>query len=147
MKMHTKIRYSIGFSLIELVIVVAIVAILASVAYPSYVEQIRKSKRSEAMQAALECAGIQERRYTINNDYDDTACDSLGGPLTDYQISVSHPGCQSSNDNDFCFVITVTAIIAEGQFNDTSCRTFTLDDKGNRQSFDAGGGTSSCWRQ
>ena len=40
-----RLKKTLGFTLIELMIVVAVIAILASIAYPSYRDSVRKSKR------------------------------------------------------------------------------------------------------
>lgn len=60
---------SVGFTLIELMVVVAVVAILAAIAYPSYQEQVRKSRRGQAKADLVEYAQLAERFHTVNNTY------------------------------------------------------------------------------
>ncbi|MDV7393712.1 type IV pilin protein, partial [Arthrospira platensis SPKY1] len=60
---------SVGFTLIEVMIVVAIIAILAAIAYPSYQEQVRKSRRADAKVSLLDAVQRQERFFTVNNQY------------------------------------------------------------------------------
>ena len=60
---------SVGFSLIELMIVVAIIGILAAVAYPSYAEHVRKSRRAQAKADLVEYSQLLERSHTTNNTY------------------------------------------------------------------------------
>ncbi len=64
-----KIRFTKGFTLIELMIVVAIVGILAAIAYPSYQEQVRSSRRAECGGALMGLANAMERHFTTNNSY------------------------------------------------------------------------------
>ncbi|MEE9423150.1 MAG: type IV pilin protein [Gammaproteobacteria bacterium] len=64
-----KIRFTKGFTLIELMITVAIVGILAGIAYPSYQEQVRSSRRAECGGALMGLANAMERHFTTNNSY------------------------------------------------------------------------------
>ncbi len=145
-KLSDETRNHRGFTLIELMITVAVVGILAGIAYPSYLDQVRKSTRTEATTAALECAGIQERRYTLRNDYDNAACDNLSDSLENYEIAVTHPSCQV-NGNDTCFSIAVTPKTGSGQNDDSKCASFVLTDRGVRTSTNSGGTASQdCWQ-
>ncbi len=66
-----KLKKTLGFTLIELMIVVAIVAILAAIAYPSYRDSIRKSRRVDAKSALTDIAQKQEAFYARNGSYTD----------------------------------------------------------------------------
>lgn len=62
-------RTTVGFTLIELMIVVAVVGILAAVAYPSYSDSVRKGRRGQAKADLMELAQLAERHRTVNNTY------------------------------------------------------------------------------
>ena len=62
-------RYSSGFTLIEVLTVVVIVGIFAAVAYPSYLSSVRKTKRVEGKAALMQIMQQQERYYSQNNTY------------------------------------------------------------------------------
>ena len=141
-----------GFTLIELMITAAIVAILAAIAIPSYTEQVYKAKRSTASQVVLECASILERRYTLNQNYDSDACDSLVND--DYTIAVSVTGltrngrnCTANSKNN-CFLISATPTNPGGAAGDDKCQQFTLEETGARNSKNGTGvvSTDTCWR-
>ena len=66
-------KNSMGFTLIELMIVVAIVAFLASIALPSYRNFVVRANRAEAVADLSELASWLERQYTIFGSYDNAS--------------------------------------------------------------------------
>lgn len=64
---------TLGFTLIELMIVVAIVGILAAIAYPSYTEYVRRAARADAQGALTSLAAVMERWFSDNNTYGEVA--------------------------------------------------------------------------
>ncbi len=70
-----KLKKTLGFSLIELMIVVAIIAILAAISYPSYRDSVRKSRRVDAKSVLTDIAQMQETFYARNGRYTDDMTD------------------------------------------------------------------------
>jgi len=64
-----KLPCTMGFTLIELMIVVGLIAIVATLAYPSYVDSIRKGRRGDAQQGLMEAAQKLENFYARNATY------------------------------------------------------------------------------
>jgi type IV pilus assembly protein PilE len=62
-------KTSVGFSLVELMIVIAIIGIIAGIAYPSYNNHLLKGRRAEAQVALLDLLQQQERYMTQRNTY------------------------------------------------------------------------------
>lgn len=121
-----------GFTLIEVMIVVAIIGILAAIAYPSYDEYIKRGNRTEGQAFLQDVAARQERYFSQNNEYADTAAKlnvSTGSETGKYTLSIA------TSDG---YTLTATQ-----QFNDTKCGNLTLNALGVKG---AGGSVDECWR-
>jgi type IV pilus assembly protein PilE len=62
-------RSSLGFSIVELMIVVAIVAILAAVAIPAYHNHIMRSRQADAYHNLLDIKAAQEMFFSMEDAY------------------------------------------------------------------------------
>ncbi|MFQ6371294.1 type IV pilin protein [Shewanella sp. YIC-542] len=129
-------KKTVGFTLIEVMIVVVIIGILASIAYPSYIDYVTRSNRAEAHAALLKVANLQEQYYLDNRTYaeDMKKLGLTADPyLTDNKLySVDSVGTGS-------FTITATPQGAQAT-RDSQCKTITLTDTG------AKGPSAECWK-
>jgi len=139
-----------GFTLIELMIAVMIMAFLSAVAYPAYTDQVRKSKRAALVTDIMQCAGILERRFTIRNTYESTACDNAV-QNEDYVISITLPttnGCVTNTRNN-CFNINAVAVAGSYMAKDATCAAFNYNHLGEKTSNKNGStdnNAKTCWR-
>ncbi|MFO7859402.1 MAG: type IV pilin protein [Ectothiorhodospiraceae bacterium] len=132
-------RGSVGFTLIEVMIVVAIVAILAAFAYPAYQNQVQDSRRSDGQSALTQAAQRLERCYTADQDYTDgggNACTTLGTSDEGYYNITA----DSISRDSFTLHAEPTN---GGPQEDDRCGTLTLDNQGNKGSTVTG--ANDCW--
>ena len=133
---------SLGFTLLEVMIVCAIVAILAAIAYPSYQSSVQKSRRAEAKAALLGVASQMERRSTEKSTY---AGATLGAGAT--AVFADHS--ENSYYNLSLANLTATTYTARaaptGAQTGDPCGTFTYNEQGIKS---VTGGTwtmAQCW--
>lgn len=136
---HVLRRASLGFTLIELMIVVAVIGILSAIAYPSYLEYVRRGHRAEARTGLLEAAQWLERAATAQGTYPLTAQFPTGltqVPGRRYVISLNSDGA----------TYTLTATPQRGQMNDR-CGEYTLTNTGLRGANNTTSGpvVTECW--
>ena len=142
-----------GFSLIELLIVMVVLGIIVGVGVPGYREYMRRANRADATTALLRIAAAQERFYIQNGTYASNAQLGPAPPLglgignterNFYNLAVV-PGPGGLATGYFAFAVINGA---EAQADDTRCAGFTINERGQRQAVDDGGGdqTDYCWR-
>ena len=79
-------KYSLAFTLIELMIVVAIIAVLAAIAYPSYTQYKIRTNRADVQSEMMNIAQRLQSYYVINHNYTSATLDN-GTTSKDYPIS------------------------------------------------------------
>ena len=142
----TSMRFSgcAGFSLIELMIVVLIVGIIAAIAYPSYERSVLKSHRSDAENLLSMDSQILERCYTQYFNYQyapNGTCAPALVSFTQYSYYSLSPAPVITTN---AYNLTVTA--TGNQLNDTDCKTFSIDQTGNKTATNSSGtGNPACW--
>ena len=141
-----------GVTLMELLTVIIVVTILASVAIPSYRRYLQRSQRSDATTALLRLAATQEKHLIQYGTYVTATANipnahSAGGlgllaqsDLGFYDIAVAA--------RPTGYLATATAINGRGQWDDLTCRTFTIDEAGQRRAASSTGTdtTAQCFR-
>ena len=108
-----------GFTLIDTILAVAIAAVLSSIALPSFEAPLRKARRTDALVAAAEIQGAQERLRSRGTRYG-----SLG------EIGVA----PTSRSGHYALQVTAfdadsyaaLAIATGAQARDTECRYMSV---------------------
>lgn len=128
-----------GFTLVELMVVITVVSLLAMIALPGYQNSVRKSRRTDARIALTELAQTLERCQTQFGRYDDSAC-AVASPQdsADHRYSVTVVRDATS--------YTLSATAQGVQADDLVCRSFSLNQLGERSAVDSSGvATGTCW--
>jgi type IV pilus assembly protein PilE len=145
---HARMR---GITLVELLTVIVVLSVLMSIAVPTYRRYLIRAQRSEAKIALLQLQTAQEKYYSQYNRYtDDVTTKStatnpgLGLPgVTEtgkYTIRVTDLGVGGQ-----AYTATATPRAGGGQTDDKDCRTFTINERGERGNTGAGS-EQLCWK-
>ena len=136
---------SLGFTLIELMIVVAIIGILASIAYPSYTDSVTRSNRSEAQRELVRLANLQEQYFVDHREYTNNISDLGVGVAatfsTDsglYKITATVEGTT--------FELEALALGVQAA-NDAGCLKLFITDTGKKSAGTATTAATDCWEQ
>jgi len=132
-----------GFTLIELMVVIVIIGILVKVAVPAYNSSVLASHRTDAKTALLDLATREEKFYSIQNQYSQTASDLYGSGATGFPNPQSGStayytlGVATSSSNA-AYTATATLITAGDP-----CGNFTITNTG--LTGNTGTQTTGCW--
>lgn len=150
--MTKSLRRVQGITLVELLIVVAVMAVLGSIAYPLYTSQAQSARRAEAKAELQVIALAQERYYTLNGRYTNVSPLSLLMNGSSLSVSTEHgyytlSVTTGASGDTQTYTATATATSGAAQFNDTDCRSFSINQAGTTTALDAGGSdaTDACW--
>ena len=138
-KQNRDLKYQLGFTLIELMIVVAIIGILAAIAYPSYQQYVLRANRAEAQAVLTETAQFMERYFTTNGTYVGGAVASVSAvsPKGASGTAIKYNITPATVTTATTFTLTATPV--NSQTADT-CGTLTLSNTGVQTPPTAG-----CW--
>jgi type IV pilus assembly protein PilE len=135
-------RRTMGFTLVELMIVILIISILAGIAVPAYRGYVVRGHRAAAKACLSEYSQFMERWYTTNMTYVGAApalgCATESGLDQRYTLSAAVVAPTQRT-----YTVTATPIGTQAT-SDTKCGTLTVNERGLRT--ESGTGTlADCW--
>jgi type IV pilus assembly protein PilE len=136
---------------------VIIIGILLKIAVPAYTASIQRSYRTDAKTALLDLATREEKFYSINNQYTNSASslnygatatfplNVQSGSTAYYQLNVATPTAGTAT-TVAAFSATAVPIAGTTQATD-ACGTFTINSAGVTGNETSGGTaiTITCW--
>ena len=130
-------RFSLGYTLIEVMITLVIIAILVAIAYPSYGAFVRKSRRNDAVTSLARIQMAQEKYRSNNANYG--TLEQLGGPNTStdgyYVLAIE-------NNTAAGYSATAIPIAGKTQVADSPCPVISLTVNAGNAVY---GPSASCW--
>lgn len=147
----TVIPVSLGFSLIELMVVLVIVAIIAAIALPSYQSRVQESRRTAAKTALMDLASREESYYSLNNtyasqlsalNYGNVSSNTVAVPSSSQNYYTLAISSVNNSGTPPTFVLTATPTPGSVQAGD-SCQTYQLGSSGTQSNI--GNTASGCW--
>jgi type IV pilus assembly protein PilE len=133
-------KHSIGYTLIELMIVVAIVGILSTVAFGFYRDNVIASNRAEGRSVLSEVAASLEKCKSLYGAYNSANCnvaDDVSSDTNYYEIDTT------ASITATTFTLTATPVSGQPQASDTDCTSLTLTNTGIKGG--SGADSSVCW--
>ncbi len=134
-------KKTMGFTLMELMIVVAIAGILAATAFGFYGNFVREANRTEARGALTTISGQLEKCRSLYGRYDSPNCNVVLPQNTAsnfYQIAAVGGGLQASS-----FELRASPIAGSPQAADLDCTTISLTNTGLQTA--TGANPGDCW--
>ena len=98
-------KFSAGFTLIELMIAIVLIGVLAAVALPTYNSQVTKGRRADCQGSMVAFAQSMEKYYAVNFTYAGAAD---GGGDTGAPAATLHPSRCPLGGNAF-YNLSITA--------------------------------------
>jgi type IV pilus assembly protein PilE len=132
-------KYSKGFSFIELMIVVAIIGILSTFALGFFGDNVIASNRSEGRAALTATAGSLEKCKSLYGSYNDGNCNVANTIATDTNFY----SIDTTTRTATTFTLTATPVAGQPQANDADCTTMTLTNTGVKGG--TGANAAECW--
>ena len=132
-------KYSKGFSFIELMIVVAIIGILSTFALGFFGDNVIASNRSEGRAALTATAGSLEKCKSLYGSYNDGNCNVANTIATD----TNYYSIDTTTRTATTFTLTATPVAGQPQANDADCTSLTLTNTGVKGG--TGANAAECW--
>lgn len=132
-------KYSKGFSLIELMIVVAIIGILSTIAFGFYGDNVIASNRAEGRGELTQAAATLEKCKSLYGAYNNANC-SLVLPFT---TATNYYSIDQTTLTNTQFTLVATPVVGQPQANDTDCTSLSLTNTGVKAG--TGADPTVCW--
>lgn len=115
--LNQKVVSSIGFTLIELIVVIAIAGIMTTIAYPAYQDSIRKARRGEA-KSELSRLVLKQHKFRVTHTAfaDDATLVTTDSGYYEFLVTqflssrfsiTATPKSASGQDQDLCATLTI----------------------------------------
>lgn len=136
-----KFKRSLGFTLLEVLIVTLIMGILTGIATIGYQKYVYRAHRTEAKAVLLDISQRAERFYTDNNTYSGYTVPQSLSAVPQQGTATYTVSYNAINDGQG---FTVTAAPSGRQVKDT-CGTLSINNIGRKTASGSPSGEARCW--